>query len=263
MRQVLPEGPDATPAEYPFEVLQLVHLAAALALDADDLPSARTWLECADRWLTWGGAVLGQAERALGWAEYHRVAGDIAQARQHAAQAVALATDPRQPLALLAAHRLLGEIHTTAGHHADAAGHLDEALALADACAAPYERALTLLAMAELRAATGKATGAQALLADVRAICEPLGARRALDRADALTTSRAAKPSPAAYPAGLTTREVEVLRLVTAGLSDAEVAGRLYLSQHTIKTHLRSIYNKLDVPSRTAAARFATEHGLT
>lgn len=53
-----------------------------------------------------------------------------------------------------------------------------------------------------------------------------------------------------------------MLRLVAQGLSDAQVAERLYVSSHTIKTHLRSIYNKLDVPSRTAAARFATEHGL-
>ncbi|MBA2276931.1 MAG: response regulator transcription factor, partial [Chloroflexia bacterium] len=132
-----------------------------------------------------------------------------------------------------------------------------------DACAAPYERALTLLAMAELRMSTGKAAEAQTLLTEVRAICEPLGARRALDRADAVATSRAATPSPAAYPAGLTTREVEVLRLVAEGLSDAEVAERLYLSQHTVKTHLRSIYSKLAVSSRTAAARFATEHDLT
>jgi DNA-binding CsgD family transcriptional regulator len=53
-----------------------------------------------------------------------------------------------------------------------------------------------------------------------------------------------------------------VLRLVAAGLSDAETADRLYLSLHTVKTHLRSIYGKLGVSSRTAAARFATEHGL-
>ncbi len=65
------------------------------------------------------------------------------------------------------------------------------------------------------------------------------------------------------YPAGLTAREVEVLRLVAEGLSDAQVAARLYVSLPTVRTHLRAIYAKLDVPSRTAAARFASEHGLT
>ena len=69
--------------------------------------------------------------------------------------------------------------------------------------------------------------------------------------------------SPPAYPAGLTAREVEVLRLVALGLSDAQVAERLFVSRPTVKAHLRSIYAKLDVPSRTAAARVAAEHGLS
>ena len=71
------------------------------------------------------------------------------------------------------------------------------------------------------------------------------------------------RPSPPDYPAGLTAREVEVLQLVARGLSDAQVAERLFVSLPTVRTHLRSIYAKLDVPSRTAAARFAAEHGLT
>ena len=50
----------------------------------------------------------------------------------------------------LAAHRTLGELDSVAGRHADAAAHLDQALGLAEACAAPYERALTLLALALL-----------------------------------------------------------------------------------------------------------------
>ena len=53
-----------------------------------------------------------------------------------------------------------------------------------------------------------------------------------------------------------------MLRLVAEGLTNNEVAARLFLSTRTIEQHLRSIYNKLDVPSRTAAARYATEHGL-
>ena len=130
--------------------------------------------------------MLGQAEGQLGWAAYHRAAGDLAMARQHAERALAQASEPRQPLALLAAHRLLGELDTEAGRHAEAAAHLDQALALADACAAPYERALTLLALAELRAATGDTAAACALLDEARAICTPLDAKPALARADAI-----------------------------------------------------------------------------
>jgi DNA-binding NarL/FixJ family response regulator len=64
------------------------------------------------------------------------------------------------------------------------------------------------------------------------------------------------------YPAGLTAREVEVLRLVAQGLTDPQVAEQLILSPRTINAHLASIYGKLGVNSRTAATRFALEHRL-
>jgi DNA-binding NarL/FixJ family response regulator len=63
-------------------------------------------------------------------------------------------------------------------------------------------------------------------------------------------------------PAGLTAREVEVLRLVAAGLTDAEVAERLFLSVRTVNAHMRSVYRKVGVGSRAAAGRFAAENGL-
>ena len=65
-----------------------------------------------------------------------------------------------------------------------------------------------------------------------------------------------------AYPAGLTAREVEVLQLVAAGLTSAEVAERLYLSPRTVQAHLYRIYNKIGVSTRSAATRFAIEHRL-
>jgi predicted ATPase/DNA-binding CsgD family transcriptional regulator len=60
----------------------------------------------------------------------------------------------------------------------------------------------------------------------------------------------------------LSARQVEVLQLVAQGLSDAEVADRLFLSKHTVNAHLRTIYSKIGVSSRSAAARFAMEQGL-
>jgi predicted ATPase/serine/threonine protein kinase/DNA-binding CsgD family transcriptional regulator len=63
-------------------------------------------------------------------------------------------------------------------------------------------------------------------------------------------------------PAGLTAREVEVLRLLATGLTDAQIAEHLVLSLHTIHAHLRTIYSKLGVTSRSAATRYAFEHQL-
>jgi len=70
-----------------------------------------------------------------------------------------------------------------------------------------------------------------------------------------------AVPQPT-YPAGLTAREVDVLRLVATGLTDAQVAEKLVLSPRTVSTHLSSIYNKLGVTSRSAATSFAFQNHL-
>src|SRR5262249_11162526 len=142
--------------------------------------------------------------------------------------------------------------------------HLDASLALADACQAPYERALTLLALATLEAAREAWEQTNTLLAEAEEICTALGARPTLARIAALR-ERMAQPHAfiPLYPAGLSAREVEVLGLVAAGLTNPQVAERLFLSPRTVDQHLRSIYNKIGTSSRTTATRFAIEHGLT
>ena len=76
----------------------------------------------------------------------------------------------------------------------------------------------------------------------------------------------ALRPSPPTprlkNTAKLSDREVEVLGLVAEGLTDPEVAERLYLSPRTVNHHLSSIYQKLGVPSRAAAAKEASKRGL-
>ncbi|HZU66214.1 MAG TPA: tetratricopeptide repeat protein [Ktedonobacteraceae bacterium] len=64
------------------------------------------------------------------------------------------------------------------------------------------------------------------------------------------------------YPNDLTTREVEVLQLLSAGLTSAQIAAQLVISLLTVNTHVRSIYSKLGVTSRSAATRYAIEHKL-
>jgi DNA-binding CsgD family transcriptional regulator/tetratricopeptide (TPR) repeat protein len=85
----------------------------------------------------------------------------------------------------------------------------------------------------------------------------------AAQRVTANESSPASEPaSLPAWPADLTTREVDVLRLLAQGLTDAQIAETLVISPRTVNGHLRSIYSKLDVTNRTAAARYAAEFKL-
>jgi DNA-binding CsgD family transcriptional regulator len=264
IRQGLPAGSVTEPGTVTFwHCVRWQQTAVALSLDAGDVESAREWLVAHDRWLAWSGAINGQSEGHHLWARYYRLTGDVHQARQHAEEGLAHAAAPRQPLALLAAHRLLGELATDAGRLADAAHHLDASLALADACAAPYERALTMLALAELRTAAGDAGEARTLLAAARATFVALGAQPALARADALAARLdASQVTSPTYPAGLSAREVEVLRLIADGLSNADIAERLFLSTRTVQVHVAHILQKTGAENRAGAAAFALRHGL-
>ena len=67
---------------------------------------------------------------------------------------------------------------------------------------------------------------------------------------------------PITYPDGLTAREVEVLRLVARGFTDAQVAEQLVISPRTVNAHLTSIYGKIRASSRAGATRYAIEHKL-
>ena len=102
----------------------------------------------------------------------------------------------------------------------------------------------------------GDAEGARLELRAARATFERLGARPDAQRAAAFLDD------PSGLPAGLTAREIEVLRLVGTGMTNRDIAATLVISQHTVARHLQNIYAKLGVPTRAAATAFAFEHGL-
>jgi len=85
---------------------------------------------------------------------------------------------------------------------------------------------------------------------------------------ETIPAGRPSVPQPPApipsltYPAGLTAREVEVLRLLAQGWTDAQIAEHLMISPRTVNRHTTSLYSKLNVFSRAAATRYAHEHDL-
>jgi DNA-binding CsgD family transcriptional regulator len=271
LRRWLPDGPATEPGSVEFlEASRFQRLAAALEVNAGNLPAARIWLEAHDRWLAWNGTLLGRAERQLGWAAYHRAAANPTQARECAREALASASEPRQPLALLAAHRALGEFDTSEGHYAEAIGHLDIALALAEDCCVPYERALCLLALAELRAAEAQWEDATRALTEAYAIFADLGAAPALARAKTLAAQISASSVvqaqlpilPTSFPGKLSRRETEVLRLLAAGRSNREIAAALFLSPRTVQRHIANAYLKIGAHNKAEATAYALRHNL-
>jgi predicted ATPase/DNA-binding CsgD family transcriptional regulator len=128
---------------------------------------------------------------------------------------------------------------------------------------APALRAKNERALASARSALGEEAFAAAWAAG-----EELPLQRAAAEAQSVMAeaSRPAHADPDHRPSGsiggLSRRELEVLRLVAQGMTNAQIAQELYLSPRTVNGHLNSIYRKLEVPSRSAAVRFAVEHGL-
>jgi DNA-binding CsgD family transcriptional regulator/pimeloyl-ACP methyl ester carboxylesterase len=77
------------------------------------------------------------------------------------------------------------------------------------------------------------------------------------------TAQRRRHPRMATYPAGLSQREVEVLRFAAAGRTNQQISEDLFISLNTVSYHLRSIFNKTGAANRTEAASFAHRHGLS
>ena len=206
----------------------------------------RTFLVVALTYLGWAALFRGEPERAVALLteglELEREAGDKA-----------AITESLRALACVAEARGGGE---RAARLFGAAEILSEVIGYRQE---PGDRVLHEPYLASARSRLGEALW-EAAFAEGQAMSFEGAAEYALS----VETPPAAltQPSGPEHPAGLTPRELEVLRLVAAGMTSAQIAKELFLSPRTIETHLTSIYHKLGVNSRSAATRFALEHGL-
>jgi DNA-binding CsgD family transcriptional regulator len=148
-----------------------------------------------------------------------------------------------------------GEHSLARGDDKAALAALGEAVEAWNSLAATYE-------VARCRVLLGRAL--RQLGDEQSAVSELTAARKTFSDVGAVPAEREAAEllGSSAAPRGLSDREVQVLRLVAAGHSNAEIAVQLVLSEKTVARHLSNIFAKLDVGSRTAAAAFAFEHRL-
>ncbi|HET8866950.1 MAG TPA: response regulator transcription factor [Agrococcus sp.] len=125
---------------------------------------------------------------------------------------------------------------------------------------ATYEAAVTRVLMGRANRALGDEEAAQLEFDAARTVLTGLGAVADLDRLERIAASTG--PGGPAASAGLTRREVEVLRLIAAGRSNRQIATELFLSERTVARHVSNILGKLGLANRASATAFAFEHGL-
>jgi non-specific serine/threonine protein kinase len=229
------------------------------------------------------------------------VDGDRPRAARMFEEALALARQRGDRLGTNIALYSLAQIALSEANHAKAESMLDEGLASSGQMGDQANLSYFLEGLAVVAGARGEARRSARMLGAAQGSMEEAGAtvynyympdralyertlaaaRARLDEAAwtaaweegrAMTAEQAVEhavveeiPGPTAsetYPAGLSAREAEVLRLVAAGMTNAEVAGDLFLSSRTVDWHVGSIYRKLGLHSRAEAARFAAEHGI-
>jgi DNA-binding CsgD family transcriptional regulator len=153
------------------------------------------------------------------------------------------------------ARLVVGEVAELSGDHEQARRSLEDALDLFAESAAPYEEALSRLALSRALASLGRADAASAEAGRARDAFAKLGASRDASRSGGISKGTGGIGE-------LTPREREVLRLIAEGLSDAEIAERLVVSPHTVHRHVANVRTKLRLPSRAAAVAYATREGL-
>lgn len=164
-----------------------------------------------------------------------------------------------------AAARYLGMLATTMGRWTQAQRHFESALELnARQEAWPWlaHTQYRYAAMLVARGATAKRDKASGLLESALRTARELGMAALVARAEALLGRLPPARHAALYPAGLSRRELEVLKLVALGKANREIGRQLFLSPNTVANHVRSILTKTHAANRTEAAAFAVRHAL-
>lgn len=162
--------------------------------------------------------------------------------------------------------RYMGSLAATMERWADAERHFIDAMDMARKMSSLPQVAHTELAYAQMlsaRAEQGDRDQARHLLEDAGATATGLGMRSVVHRIDeALKEIGPESSIRASYPAGLSEREVDVLRLLSKGRSNLEIGEELYITANTVANHVKNILGKTGASNRTEAAAYAVRNDL-
>ena len=219
-------------------------IAIGLANLADVLIRGAQW-DAADDVLREGAALAGGNPQLIGIIRCNQGAlaahrRSWAEAQEHYRAAIAAFQSGGHPHDVVEAMIGLGRVFHQAGQQDEAVRQLRGALTLATDIGNAQR-------LTDARAALAEITGEPA--------ADSAASGAAVPEAGAGAGSRL-------RPAGLTSRQTEVLQLLAAGLSNKQIAAALYLSPATVERHLATIYRNLGLAGRVEAARFAIENGL-
>ena len=212
------------------------------------------------------------AINGLRWATtFFATQGDAGCAQECANALSRIASRTAQPDALAALACAIGETALLEGDTATAADQITRAAELHRELDMPYERAQVSLRAGVACAADGRREQALELLGDAYRIARRMGARPLAAEAarevallgESVSHRLGVRAGADSSGAGLSRRELEVLRLLAAARTNREIAEELVLSRRTVDMHVRNILRKLDCRSRVEAARRAGELGLT
>jgi DNA-binding CsgD family transcriptional regulator len=232
---------------------------ARVALDRGDHEQAQNLVERALRRLSHRGPLERSAPLDL-LVRIHCERGAVQEAEGALKELEAISRAVRTVSMRAVVSHGRGRLALAAGDAVAATAHLEDALDLYEGGRLPFEAALVRLDLGRALHAAGHRGPA---LDQYRTACEALrslGAAAQVARAEALADSLSQVDRPMLGVRALSPREMEVLALLTRGLSNEDIAAELVLSKHTVRRHVSNILTKLGVPSRTAAAVYALEN---
>jgi non-specific serine/threonine protein kinase len=267
------------------------HHQRAITLNEE---SVHLFLEVGEKW----GAAIQLCFLAVAWRDR---GGDHGRARRLAERGLALSREVGERQSISAALYILATLAQAEGDHERARNLLEEGLIVSAELGNEADVAHCLEGLGSIAGAEGRIARAARLWGAEEALLEKIeaavytyvpdrshhrsrvaaaqarlgeeawdaawaeGRAMSLEQAIEYALERPSTPEPTvveSYPAGLSAREVDVLRLVAQGMTNAEVARNLFISSRTVSWHLGSVYRKLGFNSRTEATRFAVEHDL-